>query len=88
MNHGDTGWGNPKCRLARGGCRSKWFERIRHSRSTTRSYRSTTSAPAARRDRWLGVASFAAMLAMWLAVTGSGLWPPFVRPRSCPRRSP
>lgn len=31
-----------------------------------------------RRDRWLGVGSFAGMLAIWLAVTGSGLWPPLV----------
>ncbi len=32
----------------------------------------------ARRDRWLGLASFAGMLALWLVLTGSGLWPPLV----------
>jgi len=32
----------------------------------------------ARRDRWLGLASFAAMLAIWFAITGNGLWPPLV----------
>ena len=31
-----------------------------------------------RRDRWLGLASFAGMLAIWFAITGSGLWPPIV----------
>ncbi len=39
---------------------------------------------AARRDRWLGLASFAAMLAIWLAITGSGLWPPLVQPAFLP----
>jgi taurine transport system permease protein len=39
---------------------------------------------ARRRDRLLGVASFAAMLALWLAVTGSGLWPPLVSPTFLP----
>jgi taurine transport system permease protein len=38
----------------------------------------------ARRDRWLGLASFAAMLALWIAVTGSGLWPPLVNPTFLP----
>ena len=38
----------------------------------------------ARRDRWLGVASFGAMLAVWIAVTGSGLWPPLVNPTFLP----
>jgi len=32
----------------------------------------------ARRDHWLGLASFAAMLVIWFAITGSGLWPPLV----------
>jgi ABC-type nitrate/sulfonate/bicarbonate transport system permease component len=39
---------------------------------------------AARRDRWLGFASFAAMLGIWFAVTGSGLWPPLVQPAFLP----
>ncbi|HEY4138325.1 MAG TPA: ABC transporter permease subunit [Casimicrobiaceae bacterium] len=38
----------------------------------------------ARRDRWLGLASFGAMLAVWVAVTGSGLWPPLVNPTFLP----
>jgi taurine transport system permease protein len=38
----------------------------------------------ARRDRWLGVASFAVMLGLWFAVTGSGLWPPLVSPTFLP----
>ncbi|HTS23695.1 MAG TPA: ABC transporter permease [Casimicrobiaceae bacterium] len=38
----------------------------------------------ARRDRWLGLASFAAMLGLWLALTGSGLWPPLVQPAFLP----
>jgi len=37
-----------------------------------------------RRDRWLGLGSFAAMLALWFAVTGSGLWPPLVAPTFLP----
>ena len=37
-----------------------------------------------RRDRWLGVASFAAMLGIWFAITGSGLWPPMVQPAFLP----
>ena len=37
-----------------------------------------------RRDRWLGLASFGAMLAVWVAVTGSGLWPPLVNPTFLP----
>ena len=37
-----------------------------------------------RRDRWLGLASFVAMLALWIAVTGSGLWPPLVNPTFLP----
>jgi len=37
-----------------------------------------------RRDRWLGLASFAGMLAIWLAITGSGLWPPLVSPTFLP----
>jgi ABC-type nitrate/sulfonate/bicarbonate transport system permease component len=38
----------------------------------------------ARRDRWLALASFGAMLALWIAVTGSGLWPPLVNPTFLP----
>jgi taurine transport system permease protein len=38
----------------------------------------------ARRDRWLGLASFGAMLALWIAITGSGLWPPLVNPTFLP----
>src|SRR5215472_4669887 len=38
----------------------------------------------ARRDRWLGLASFAAMLAVWMALTGSGLWEPLVSPAFLP----
>jgi len=38
----------------------------------------------ARRDRWLGLASFAAMLVVWFAITGSGLWPPLVPPAFLP----
>jgi len=37
-----------------------------------------------RRDRWLGLASFAAMLALWFALTGSGLWQPVVSPTFLP----
>jgi taurine transport system permease protein len=32
----------------------------------------------ARRDRWLAFGSFAAMLIVWSAITGSGLWAPLV----------
>ena len=39
---------------------------------------------AARRDRWLGLASFGAMLGIWFALTGSGLWPPLVQPAFLP----
>ncbi len=38
----------------------------------------------ARRDRWLGLTSFAGMLAIWIAITGSGLWPPLVSPTFLP----
>jgi taurine transport system permease protein len=38
----------------------------------------------ARRDRWLGLGSFAAMLALWMALTGSGLWEPLVSPAFLP----
>jgi len=38
----------------------------------------------ARRDRWLGVASFLVMLGIWFAVTGSGLWTPLVSPTFLP----
>ena len=36
------------------------------------------------RDRWLGLGSFAAMLGVWFAITGSGLWPPLVQPAFLP----
>jgi ABC-type nitrate/sulfonate/bicarbonate transport system permease component len=39
---------------------------------------------AARRDRWLGLASFAVMLGIWFALTGSGLWQPLVQPAFLP----
>jgi taurine transport system permease protein len=39
---------------------------------------------AARRDRWLGLASFAVMLGIWFALTGSDLWPPLVQPAFLP----
>jgi ABC-type nitrate/sulfonate/bicarbonate transport system permease component len=35
---------------------------------------------AARRSRALSLASFAAMLLFWTAITGSGLWKPIVDP--------
>ena len=35
---------------------------------------------AARRDRCSALSSFALMLAVWVAITGSGLWPPLVEP--------
>lgn len=35
---------------------------------------------AERRDRWLTAATFIVILAIWAAVTGSGLWPPLIRP--------
>lgn len=38
----------------------------------------------AQRDRWLGLGSFAVMLGIWFAVTGSGLWPPLVSPTFLP----
>jgi len=37
-----------------------------------------------RRDRWLGLASFATMLGIWFAITGGGLWPPLVQPAFLP----
>ncbi len=33
-----------------------------------------------RRDRWLTVVTFGAILVLWTAVTGSGLWPPLIKP--------
>lgn len=33
-----------------------------------------------RRDRWLTVVTFAIIFALWTAVTGSGLWPPLIKP--------
>jgi ABC-type nitrate/sulfonate/bicarbonate transport system permease component len=43
-----------------------------------------TAGRIVRRDRWLGLASFVAMLGVWFAITGSGLWPPLVRPAFLP----
>ena len=33
-----------------------------------------------RRDRWLTVVTFSSILALWAAVTGSGLWAPLIKP--------
>lgn len=33
-----------------------------------------------RRDRWLTLGTFLAIIAVWTAVTGSGLWPPLIKP--------
>ena len=33
-----------------------------------------------RRDRWLTIATFAGILILWTAVTGSGLWAPMIKP--------
>ena len=33
-----------------------------------------------RRDRWLTVVTFSSILALWATVTGSGLWPPLIKP--------
>jgi taurine transport system permease protein len=33
-----------------------------------------------RRDRWLTGLTFLALIAAWTAVTGSGLWPPLIKP--------
>ena len=33
-----------------------------------------------RRDRWLTLATFAGILGLWIAVTGSGLWPALIKP--------
>jgi taurine transport system permease protein len=38
----------------------------------------------ARRDRWLGLGSFAGMLILWLGLTGAGVWQPFVSPTFLP----
>jgi ABC-type nitrate/sulfonate/bicarbonate transport system permease component len=35
---------------------------------------------AGRRDRWLTSVTFALILILWTAVTGSGLWPPLIKP--------
>jgi taurine transport system permease protein len=39
---------------------------------------------AERRDRWLTGLTFIALLALWTAVTGSGLWPPLIQPLFLP----
>ena len=33
-----------------------------------------------RRDRWLTILTFGGILVVWTAVTGSGLWPPLIKP--------
>lgn len=33
-----------------------------------------------RRDRWLTFVTFGCILVLWTAVTGSGLWPPLIKP--------
>jgi len=40
----------------------------------------TMERRAGRRDQWLTVSTFGAILIVWLAVTGSGLWPPLIKP--------
>ena len=37
-----------------------------------------------RRDRWLTVGTFASLLGLWAAVTGSGLWEPLIKPLFLP----
>lgn len=40
----------------------------------------TLERRADRRDRWLTGMTFLVLLAVWTAVTGSGLWPPLIKP--------
>jgi taurine transport system permease protein len=40
----------------------------------------TLERRAGRRDSWLTGATFSVILLVWAAVTGSGLWPPLVKP--------
>lgn len=40
----------------------------------------TLERRADRRDRWLTGLTFLVLLAVWTAVTGSGLWPPLIKP--------
>lgn len=40
----------------------------------------TVERRASRRDRWLTTMTFLAAFALWVAVTGSGFWPPLIRP--------
>ncbi len=40
----------------------------------------TIERRADRRDRWLTGLTFLILLAVWTAVTGSGLWPPLIKP--------
>lgn len=40
----------------------------------------TVERRADRRDRWLTGLTFLVLLAVWTAVTGSGLWPPLIKP--------
>lgn len=39
-----------------------------------------TERRATRRDRWLTGTTFLAFFLLWVGVTGSGLWPPLIRP--------
>ncbi len=40
----------------------------------------STEKRAERRDRWLTILTFASILGLWTAITGSGLWPPLIKP--------
>ena len=40
----------------------------------------TVERRASRRDRWLTGSTFLAFFLLWVAVTGSGLWPPLIKP--------
>ena len=44
----------------------------------------TSARRTALRNRLLGISSFAGMLLVWIAVTGSGLWEPLVNPAFLP----
>ncbi|WP_447774180.1 ABC transporter permease [Variovorax boronicumulans] len=43
-----------------------------------------TNGPVDRRYQWSLVSSFAIMILLWVAITGSGLWPPLVSPLFLP----
>lgn len=40
----------------------------------------STERQATRRDRWLTGTTFLAFFLIWVGITGSGLWPPLIRP--------